>query len=99
MHVLAGVFSDSECERHGEPAQSPHVERCELVRHLRWVDEVVPDAPWRLDEAFLRAHRIDYVAIDEGASVNPMYDKERVRGYDLAKSLSTSIFILGDSLA
>ncbi len=51
------------------------------------MDEIVPDAPWKLDEAFLSAMRIDYVAIDEGVSINPAYDKERVKGYDLVKSL------------
>ena len=51
------------------------------------MDEVVPDAPWKLDDAFLNAMRIDYVAIDEGVSINPAYDKERVKGYDLVKSL------------
>ena len=57
-------------------------------------DEVVPEAPWRLDEVFLRARRIDYVAIDEGASVNPAFEKERVKGYDLVKSLSEFCVLL-----
>lgn len=37
----------------------------EAVRHCRWVDEVVPDAPWVLDQAFMDKHHIDYVAHDE----------------------------------
>ena len=39
--------------------------RCEAVRHCRWVDEVVPDAPWILDERFMTKYNIDYVAHDE----------------------------------
>lgn len=42
-----------------------HAERCESVRHCRWVDEIVSDAPWVIDQAFLDKHRIDYVAHDE----------------------------------
>lgn len=42
-----------------------HAERCESVRHCRWVDEVVSDAPWVINQAFLDKHRIDYVAHDE----------------------------------
>ena len=84
---MVGVFSDKQCEEYGEGVRIPHLERCELVRHCRWVDEVVPEAPWKLDETFLRGRRIDYVAIDEGASINPVYDKERVKGYDLVKRL------------
>lgn len=87
VQLLVGVFSDDICAQHGVSIRTSHLERCELLRHCRWVDEIVPDAPWKLDEAFLSAMRIDYVAIDEGVSINPAYDKERVKGYDLVKSL------------
>lgn len=30
----------------------------------RWVDEVIPDAPWVLTTEFLDKHKIDYVAHD-----------------------------------
>ena len=30
----------------------------------RWVDEVIPDAPWVLTQEFLDKHKIDYVAHD-----------------------------------
>lgn len=42
-----------------------HVERCECVRHCRWVDEVVADAPWTITQEFIDEHRLDYVAHDE----------------------------------
>ena len=87
VRLLVGVFSDELCGRYGAQTRTPHLERCELVRHCRWVDEVVPDAPWKIDEAFLSAMRIDCVAIDEGVSIDPAYEKERVKGYDLVKSL------------
>ncbi|KAE8659386.1 Choline-phosphate cytidylyltransferase 2 [Hibiscus syriacus] len=35
-----------------------------LIAHLRWVDEVIPDAPWVIDQEFLDKHKIDYVAHD-----------------------------------
>ncbi|TFY63023.1 hypothetical protein EVJ58_g3485 [Rhodofomes roseus] len=69
----------------------PFQARCEVLRHCRWVDEIVPEAPWTLDEQFLRAKRVDYVAVDEGSSVSPACDKERLKGYDLVKSLRKSI--------
>ncbi|KAG5457452.1 MAG: hypothetical protein BJ554DRAFT_2529, partial [Olpidium bornovanus] len=40
-------------------------ERYESVRHCKWVDEVITDAPWTVDAEFLDAHRIDYVAHDD----------------------------------
>ncbi|KAJ7077825.1 cholinephosphate cytidylyltransferase [Mycena belliarum] len=83
--LVVGVFSASTCEVFGTPAALPDVERCELVRHCRWVDEVLPDAPATLDTPFLQRHRIDYVAVEEGATVDPAYDKRRLKGYDEMK--------------
>ncbi|KAG6792164.1 hypothetical protein POTOM_001307 [Populus tomentosa] len=39
-------------------------ERYESLRHCRWVDKVIPDAPWVITQEFLDKHRIDYVAHD-----------------------------------
>lgn len=91
VHLAVGVFADEVCSQHQSPTCSPHVDRCELVRHCRWVDEIIPDAPWSIDDNFLRMHRIDVVAIDEGSSVDPTCDRDRLRGYDLVKSLRKAI--------
>lgn len=40
-------------------------ERYESLRHCKWVDEVVENAPWVIDQEFLDKHRIDYVAHDD----------------------------------
>ena len=39
--------------------------RCEGVRHCKWADEVIPEAPWILTPEFLLKYEIDYVAHDE----------------------------------
>jgi choline-phosphate cytidylyltransferase len=38
--------------------------RCEAVRHCRWVDEVVPDAPWVIDNDFLEKVRPTFLPHD-----------------------------------
>jgi hypothetical protein len=30
----------------------------------RWVDEVIPDVPWVINQEFIDKHQIDYVAHD-----------------------------------
>ena len=67
-HLIVGVFSDTERGQHNLFPLRPHLERCEIVRHCRWVDEVVPDAPWTLDEEYLKRFKIDYVAAEEGST-------------------------------
>jgi glycerol-3-phosphate cytidylyltransferase-like family protein len=63
-----------------------HVERCEAVRHCRWVDEVIPDAPWVLDTSFLEKYKIDYVAHDDEPYLSAGHDDV----YAFVKSLGLS---------
>lgn len=53
VYLLAGVHSDAQCLEHKAGTVMSHAERCESVRHCVWVDEVVPDAPWIIDQEFL----------------------------------------------
>ena len=34
------------------------------IEFQRWVDEVIPDAPWVINQEFIDKHNIDYVAHD-----------------------------------
>lgn len=81
VYLLVGVCSDELVEMHKAHNVMTHVERrvnswisngtwlthhsCEAVRHCRWVDEVISDAPWIIDADFVSKWEIDYVAHDE----------------------------------
>jgi len=58
--------------------------RLEGARHCRWVDEVVAEAPWVIDEAFIKKYEIDYVAHDEdlyaGAGLDDVYSYVKTQG-------------------
>ncbi|EIN09525.1 hypothetical protein PUNSTDRAFT_101377 [Punctularia strigosozonata HHB-11173 SS5] len=95
VHLLVGVLPESTAATPSSTSTLPHAERCELLRHVRWVDEVIVDAPYSLAtpsaDQFLKLWRIDYVAIEEGSSINPECDKDRLKGYDRMKEIGKSI--------
>lgn len=41
------------------------MERYESLRHCRYVDEVITDVPWSLNDEFLEKHKIDLIAHDD----------------------------------
>ncbi|KAF8901014.1 cholinephosphate cytidylyltransferase [Gymnopilus junonius] len=79
VYLLVGVNSDEQVWSHKARTVMHHAERLEAVRHCRWVDEVVAEAPWVIDEAFLKKYEIDYVAHDEDAYASAGHDD--VYGY------------------
>ncbi|KAJ7160902.1 cholinephosphate cytidylyltransferase [Mycena filopes] len=65
VYLLVGVCSDELVRDHKARGVMTHAERLEAARHCRWVDEIVADAPWVIDQAFIDKYQIDYVAHDE----------------------------------
>ena len=41
-----------------------HKTRCDTMKHCRWVDEVIEDAPWVISKEFMDRYKIDFVAHD-----------------------------------
>lgn len=64
VFLLAGVCSDEDVHRYKGKTVMDHKIRCDSVSHCKWVDEVLSDAPWVIDDAYLQKHNIDFVAHD-----------------------------------
>ncbi|CCH59580.1 hypothetical protein TBLA_0B07640 [Henningerozyma blattae CBS 6284] len=64
-------------------------QRCETLRHCRWVDEVIPDSPWCVTPEFLEKHKIDYVAHDDLPYVSANSDDIYKPIKEMGKFLST----------
>ncbi|KAK6918039.1 Cytidyltransferase-like domain [Dillenia turbinata] len=62
--LLVGCCNDEITHRYKGKTVMTESERYESLRHCKWVDEVIPDAPWVIDQEFLDKHNIDYVAHD-----------------------------------
>jgi len=65
VYLLVGVCSDALTRQKKGKTVMDEGERYEALRHCRYVDEVVREAPWSLDDAFLSKHKIDFVAHDD----------------------------------
>ncbi|GAA6007494.1 hypothetical protein JCM11491_004183 [Sporobolomyces phaffii] len=65
VHLLVGCCSSELVREHKAQPVMHSEERYESLRHLKWVDEVVENAPWTVDKEFIEKWQIDYVAHDE----------------------------------
>lgn len=63
--LICGVPSDKITHKLKGLTVLSDKQRCETLRHCKWVDEVIPDAPWCVTPKFLEEHKIDYVAHDD----------------------------------
>ncbi|XP_072960885.1 choline-phosphate cytidylyltransferase 2-like [Typha angustifolia] len=63
-YLLVGCCSDEVTYRYKGKTVMTESERYESLHHCKWVDEVIPDAPWVITKDFLDKYKIDYVAHD-----------------------------------
>ena len=60
-YLLVGVCSDKTAQANKRIPIMTMEERVASVAGCRYVDEVVPDAPWIIDVAWIEKHQIDLV--------------------------------------
>ncbi len=60
-YLIVGIHSDEEVASYKRWPIMTMEERIATVAACRYVDEVIPNAPLRMDEAYIHAHHIDLV--------------------------------------
>eukprot|EP00897_Mesotaenium_endlicherianum_P003533 jgi/Mesen1/3207/ME000185S02340 len=63
-YLMVGCCGDSTTHKYKGKTVMTEDERYESLRHCKWVDEVIKDAPWVVTQEFLDKYQIDYVAHD-----------------------------------
>ncbi|XP_050309228.1 choline-phosphate cytidylyltransferase B isoform X2 [Anthonomus grandis grandis] len=88
VYLIVGICSDKLTHSKKGRTVMTEAERYEAVRHCRYVDEIVRDAPWEVDEAFMEKHKIDFIAHDDipygAADTNDVYAKWKSKGMFVA---------------
>ena len=65
VELVVGIPNDKETHKRKGLTVLTDKQRYETVRHCKWVDEVIEDAPWILSMKFLKDNKIDYCAHDD----------------------------------
>lgn len=76
VYLMVGVNTQEDTLKHKGITVMTYEERCECVKHSRWVDEVIYDAPWVITKEFMEKYNIDYVAHD--GDPYPSHDTEDI---------------------
>ena len=53
VHLIVGVSGDEETIRKKGKIVMNEKERCDILRHCKWVDEVICPCPWIITKEFM----------------------------------------------
>lgn len=89
MHLSVSVCSDDLTHKFKGFTVMNEAERYEALRHCRYVDEVIRDAPWTLTPEFLEKHKV-LVVLPHSLSSKIRESGSAAKTTESPKSLSIS---------
>jgi cytidyltransferase-like protein len=88
VYLIIGACNDEVTHSLKGRTVMTDVERFEAIRHCRYVDEIIRDAPWKITDEFMEKHKIDFVAQDSTPYVtddcDDLYRDIKEKGYFVA---------------
>ena len=69
-YLIVGIHSDEEIERNKARPVMKQEERYELLRHIKWIDEVITDVPYSPSVDLVLKHNIDFVIHGDDMPLN-----------------------------
>lgn len=83
VFLIVGICNDTTTHKNKGKTVYTDKERYETVRHCRYVDMIVEDAPWIVTDEFIKLHNIDFIAHDDIPFLHngtDVYDEFKKRG-------------------
>lgn len=65
VYLIVGICNDELTHKYKGRTVLSYEERVESLRHCRYVDEIIEDAPWSFGKEHVEKYSIDYVAHDD----------------------------------
>ena len=98
--LIVGIHSDKTIESYKRTPICTMKDRIELVESVKWVDEVIEDAPLFITEDYIEKYNIDVIAIPENRTHEEIekmciipYQKNMLKCVDYTEEISTSEII------
>ena len=99
VYLIVGCCNDRDTNKHKGLTVMTEDERYESLRHCKWVDEVVKDAPWTINDEFLKKHKIDFVCHDPipytGEGTGDVYAEIKAKGMFLETQRTEGVSTTG----
>jgi len=99
VYLIIGACNDELTHTMKGRTVMTDVERYEAIRHCRYVDEIIRDAPWKITDEFMEEHKIDFVAQDSTPYVSEdcddIYKDIKEKGYFVATERTEGISTSG----
>lgn len=68
--LVVGIHSDEEVERNKAKPIMKEGERYSMLKYIKWIDEIIYDAPYTPTMEFVNKHKIDFVIHGDDLPVN-----------------------------
>ena len=98
--LIVGIHSDKTIESYKRTPVCNMKERIELVKAVKWVDEVIEDAPLFITEDYIEKHKINKITIPKNRTEEEIkkmciipYEKNILHFIEYTPEISTSMII------
>ena len=98
--LIVGIHSNKTIESYKRTPVCNMEERIELVKSVKWVDEVIENAPLFITEEYIKKHNIDKIAVPKNRTEEEIkkmciipYEKKMLYFIEYTPEISTSMII------